>query len=297
VSDAIPQDEALRLWLCALVGNEPSGGLFEIRGKPAGGVMRRVGFVPIEEGARAATLITRAARVGDVWVGAAPRREVFRLRDHKRSGGLDAIERCWTLWVDADTPEACAAVREHDPPASMIVGSGSGVHAYFSVRRPLTPADAKRANRRLAYALGADLNACDGARVMRPPGTANWKTNPPAPVLCERLELVSYDAGALVRHLPDPPRKSRPTVRPAFSRSGPAVLDGLLREVRRAAEGERNAKLFWAACRVGEHVLRHEVDVAPAIDSLRAAAVESGLDDFEIERTVDSALARSAVMA
>jgi hypothetical protein len=53
--------------------------------------------------------------------------------------------------------------------------------------------------------------------------------------------------------------------------------------VERLEEGNRNAGLFWAACRAveaGQHA---------ALDDLAAAATKTGLTDREISRTIDSA--------
>ena len=71
----------------------------------------------------------------------------------------------------------------------MVVGSGSGpnVHAYWPLRRPIPPQEAERANLRLATALGADLNCFDAARILRPPGTWNHKSQPP-----RRVELLDH---------------------------------------------------------------------------------------------------------
>jgi RepB DNA-primase from phage plasmid len=293
----IPQDVALTMWLKMCAGAEPAGGLLEIRHKPHGSHLRRLGFYPVENMSAMVAAIGKAAAGGDVWVGVAPRRGVYRVRDRKRSGGLDAISRVWAMWVDADTSAACDAVRSFEPAPSILIRSGSGLHAYWPLRRPLTPGDAKRACRRLAHHLGADMVATDAARVMRPPGTSNWKTAPPKPVACERLEAVSYSAKDVVGQLTDPPGAVPRRIDRPRGGGGSAVIDGLLRKVADAPIGTRNASLFWAASRVVEHVLRGEFVEAPALNQLRRAAMEAGLDEQEIEQTIGSALARGSVAA
>ena len=56
--------------------------------------------------------------------------------------------------------------------------------------------------------------------------------------------------------------------------------------VERLEEGNRNAGLFWAACRAVESGQAH------ALDEIAAAAAATGLSDREIARTIDSARRR-----
>lgn len=57
---------------------------------------------------------------------------------------------------------------------------------------------------------------------------------------------------------------------------------GLLRYVVSAAEGERNNRLFWAACRALEEGWDLE-------EALRETALTIGLEAEEIDRTLNSA--------
>lgn len=63
----------------------------------------------------------------------------------------------------------------------------------------------------------------------------------------------------------------------------PAGADGLVEFVRASVEGERNSRLFWAACRAFETGDRF------IIDKLFEAALMIGLDDREAARTISSA--------
>lgn len=65
----------------------------------------------------------------------------------------------------------------------------------------------------------------------------------------------------------------------------PGGIDGLVRSVATAKEGERNDVLFWAACRAAESGL----DTAALASAARAA----GLADAEISRTIRSAKAHA----
>jgi len=109
---------------------------------------------------------------------------------------------------------------------------------------------------------------------------------------CAELPPVPDWLRALVR-----PAEARPLCHQPRTANGPAPLDGLLRTVRGAAVGNRNASLFWAASRVAEHVLRGELDEVPALDHLHGAAVDAGLPEHEVHRTIASAFARGSVAA
>jgi hypothetical protein len=61
-------------------------------------------------------------------------------------------------------------------------GTGSNCHIYWPLIEPAARDDVERANRRLAYALGADPAATDASRILRVPGTNSWKHEPPTAV-------------------------------------------------------------------------------------------------------------------
>jgi hypothetical protein len=85
----------------------------------------------------------------------------------------------------------------------MIVNSGSGLHGYWALWPAVSPDEAEAANRRLAKALGADPHCVDAARILRPPGTYNFKTQPPRPVELVHLEPVVHTLDEIVGHLPE----------------------------------------------------------------------------------------------
>jgi hypothetical protein len=289
---AVPQRDARRLWLAALRGSEPAGALFELRGKRPGATLQRLAFRPVDgDLSLLSASIEQSALTGDVYVGLAPRREVYRLRDRKRSGGIDAIQRVHVLWVDADTPKACAALRTFEPAPSILVASGNGLHGYWPLSRHVPPPAAKRANRRLALRIGADMNATDAARIMRPPGTLNWKSTPPKLVVCERLETASYTCRQLVGNLPDPPvRRSPQTPQATGPASASALVAGASRIVRQATPGNRNAALNWAAYALGKRISAGELNERSVRDELRDAAAAAGLPEQEIDGTLASGL-------
>jgi hypothetical protein len=63
-----------------------------------------------------------------------------------------------------------------------------------------------------------------------------------------------------------------------------------VRRLAEAQEGERNAVLYWCACRLAERGMRHgEIEAL-----LLPIARDIGLADFEARRTIASAMRRTA---
>jgi hypothetical protein len=129
--------------------------------------------------------------------------------------GNDSVVQSGLAWVDVDEPRRLARLRgfPHTPHAVVASGSG-GVHAYWLLAAPVSGERCEEVNRKLAAALGADLASCNRGRILRVPGTFNWKkqTNG-APTLCRvlmcDLAKPGYEASALSAGLRDP-REPRP---------------------------------------------------------------------------------------
>lgn len=68
-----------------------------------------------------------------------------------------------------------------------------------------------------------------------------------------------------------------------------AQLAGLVRTIACAPEGQRNASLFWAGCRVGEMIARGELSQPHAEALLLEAASRAALDHIEAGKTISSA--------
>ena len=87
--------------------------------------------------------------------------------------------------------------------------------------------------------------------------------------------------------------RSRPAaaspLRPPSPR-GDRAIDGALRLVTTAAEGERNAVLHWAACRLAERVRDGQISASEAEALLVAAGLAAGLPEPEARATVRSGL-------
>jgi hypothetical protein len=273
--------EALLLQLAAIAGNEPAGSFLEVRCLRPDGRPGPREFLPVRELNRAVELILGLRDV-HAYVGGAPR--------VRESGTAKDVARVNCLWADCDTAEAVEALRRFKPWPSIVGRTSPGrVQALWPLRRPATPAAARRANRRIAHALGGDMAATDPARILRAIGTFNMKHSPPAPVTCARCELDVYELGEIVGSLPDAPGDvPRPRVTAAASYEGSTgSLGALLRTVREAPVGQRNNLLWWCALRAREE--GHD-----AHEELRQAALDAGLAEFEVERTLNSAEQRVA---
>jgi RepB DNA-primase from phage plasmid len=108
---------------------------------------------------------------------------------------IDAVKNGWQV---AD----CVAALTKLAPAlrpSAIVASGAGLHLYWFLNEPITDhAAIVTANKTLAKAFGGDMGATDVARILRVPGTRNFKhAGQP------RVELLvhtpkRFDAGKLL---------------------------------------------------------------------------------------------------
>ena len=184
----------LDLFLDMLYGAEPDA-FAELRRKLRSGGMGQ-DFVAVGDRERLARLIQARGAKTDLYLGVAPRT--------RQEGTRDAVKRLHVLYVDADTPEAIAALEEFEPAPSVVIASGSGQHAYWSLWPPASPDEAEKANKRLAHALGADMRATDAARILRPPGTFNFKTLEPGTVTVERVLTEIYTVEEVIGDLADP---------------------------------------------------------------------------------------------
>jgi len=83
--------------------------------------------------------------------------------DHKKTGLSPQI-----VW---DT------MKEWEIPPSMVIDSGNGGHLYLLLKEPVTVKAGRRAAQRVCLALESD-EIGDPTRVLRVPGSVNWKHPP-----------------------------------------------------------------------------------------------------------------------
>lgn len=66
-------------------------------------------------------------------------------------------------------------------------------------------------------------------------------------------------------------------------------LNGIVRAIGHAKNGERNDLLFWGACRVSEWIDAGDLTRSVGEAVLKSSGRQAGLDEIEIERTIGSA--------
>jgi len=113
-------------------------------------------------------------------------------RKTNQNGRRENCGHLGALFADVDykeTPVELARERYQalGLPASVIVATGGGLHPYWLLNEPLLLTEdgfktAYSLLRKLVTALGADPAAAEPARVLRIPGTRNFKYDPPRPV-------------------------------------------------------------------------------------------------------------------
>lgn len=209
---------ALDRYLGVLFGRARPSTFVDVRWRRDGRMAQA--FVPVRDRGMLTSVIPALAAEHDVYVGVLPR--------WRRSGGRDAVVGdCRTVWVDLDTDVASRVLEPVDPAPSLVVTSGAPghLHAYWSLRSAEPPAVIERANRRLAWALGADLASTDAARILRPPATVNHLRDGAAVALADAVAVGgACDLSDLVGGLVDPP--GRRADAPARSGGGSRRVGG-----------------------------------------------------------------------
>lgn len=234
-------------------------------------------------------LVNRAISQGrNVYVGVNP---------HKNAGGTDediGLARCLFADFDGCSPIDAVALAEERglPPASLVVSSGHGAHLYWRLLVPMTDLAAWTGYQKALIAkLGSDPTIHNPSRIMRLPGTVNFKGEPVAcdivggtkkPVDLRELNLTPIEEGR--RYIapvvddgkPKDWRKNLARKTLAFAVNG-------------APEGERNGSLFRAAADVAGNGGSYE----DAMGLLGGPAQRSGLEDWEIEAAIRSAYGKA----
>src|SRR5215210_9350450 len=87
-------------------------------------------------------------------------------------------------------------------PTAVVISSPGREQYWWRLSRPVGPEEGENLNRRLAYAMAADLSGWDLTQLLRVPGTRNRKY-PDAPVVeLAHLSEDSYDPAELATALP-----------------------------------------------------------------------------------------------
>ncbi|WP_460361695.1 bifunctional DNA primase/polymerase [Actinotalea caeni] len=162
-------------------------------------------------------------------------------------------------------------------PLATVTTPSGGQHAYF----PAFPAREQR-----SWAVGDAGIDCrgDGGYIIAPPSVLRLD-GARIPYRVEQVatgRVEPVDAVRLRSFLaPPPPRRPRPEGRHVTGRED---ADRMAAWLARQVKGDRNYKLFWAACRLAEG----NVPVSDALDAL-VRAEQPDFGEREIARTVYSA--------
>lgn len=152
-------------------------GLVELRAITTEGKVCGQGFSKPESAATRESFVQRNA-AHHLFVGIATRKD-------GSSGKLENCDDVGAAWADVDFKqtselEARALVAAFPVPPSIAVKSGFGAHLYWLFLRRLAAHDPRLRQllAGLAQALHADPAVVDPARVLRLPGSRNWKYTP-----------------------------------------------------------------------------------------------------------------------
>ena len=149
---------------------EGTTGYLEVRAIRDGDVRQRR-FVPLDDRNWGWRHVRGDAKFADIFFGVAPRT--------RQEGTKEAIAEVHAAWADLDSEDAATTLGLFDLPPSFVVSTGSEGHLHAFLAEPAAPAEIEAINRALAERLGADPVAVDASRMMRMPGTYNFKHDPP----------------------------------------------------------------------------------------------------------------------
>lgn len=223
----------------------------------------------------------------------------------KATTDIDQVRRWWRQWpqanishvpgksgvfvVDLDGPDGFASWRQlqrvhglaPDTATVMSPRENGGAHLYFTAPDFYVKSTAGK------LAAGVDVRGTRGQAVLppsvRPDGAYRW-VDPNMAIPPPSRWLV-----ALLK--PRPPR--RIVQRVAQLQGDPGRrLDGLVRTVAQAPDGQLNNTLHWAACRAGELIAEHG-NADTVAQALLDAAVGAGHPRGGAWRTIQSGLSKS----
>lgn len=192
--------------------------------------------------------------------------------DLDRKNGVDGVA----------TLKQLGAEHGFEVPRTMTVCTPSGgFHLWFTV-----PAGTVVPNSVGRVGPGIDVRSTRGYLVG--PGSRGKAGTYAVHPSCRDAAVLPIPAPLLRAVMPvQAPAPPRRTMTPHRSHTG--ALDGLVRVVLEAKEGNRNSALYWAACRSWAHVEDGHLASSDAEHALLAAASSIGLSETEAHRTIASA--------
>jgi hypothetical protein len=171
-------------------------------------------------------------------------------------------------YVDGDGAKPAANMPR---PTAVVISSLDREQYWWRLSRPVAPEEGEDLNRRLAYAMGADLSGWDLTQLLRVPGTRNRKY-PDAPLVeLAHLSGDSYDPTELAASLP----KVHGRQESGAARS--AKPEGIAESADLSRLSERTRELVLYGDRDGRYPSRSEADFAACLGMFAA-----GFDEAEV---------------
>lgn len=112
------------------------------------------------------------------------------------NGKKDGIIQIPALWCDLDGSPIDKMKGSPWKPSAIVETSPGKFHVYWKLREPAIRSeisDIENRLRRLAFAFDGDPAATDASRILRIPGTSNYKVSPAYDVAIRSLEDIEYN--------------------------------------------------------------------------------------------------------
>jgi hypothetical protein len=128
------------------------------------------------------------------------------------NGSKEAITQIPALWIDLDGSPLERVAESPLSPSAVIETSPGKYHCYWKLREPADRSEIPAVEdllRRLSFFFKADPAACDASRILRIPGTSNFKTSPSHPVRViihgtQEWNLQDFEDLPVVQYSPPP---------------------------------------------------------------------------------------------
>jgi len=112
----------------------------------------------------------------EIYYGVAPRFRMDRYANgHYMPGKKEHVSSVPCLWLDIDHPEWQKVLNIHNIRGTFVISSGHGCHVYLKTAAPVAAEQAEREMKHLIKKYVGSDHTFDCRRLLRLPGTRNWK--------------------------------------------------------------------------------------------------------------------------
>jgi len=161
---------------------------------------------------------------------------------HLMAGSNEHVTHAVAAWIDLDNTGWRDILKRYEYLGpSIVVSSGHGAHVYYRYDRSMPIAEAVEHSKIVTKLMGGD-STYDAARVLRLPGTSNWKSYPKAKP-CELVDMSDryFDPGRMPKESASAPAMAAQTGVPALQ-----FVAGLPADLRNAIWGGYEAAGHYA---------------------------------------------------